>query len=609
MSLTKRAPELEVSAVEKVKKFTFFRLRLLALSYRFISGAAPATLVGSLICMAALAFLPLAIIGVGRHLLDAVVERSTGRALNLVALEGVLIALQALVTRAQFYFSSVLSSRLVADANQSLLNKFSRLPYVDLENSETYNKFNQAWRESSHRPIQLLNQSLSFLQSFLLLAGVIGIMANLNPWILVGLAFAAIPAAVSEILFSQTTFRLQDWRSPDHRKVSYFEFILGNDRHAKEVRLLRLGDFFLEKYRYLNELFFREDRALLRRRSCWAMACSFISIFAIYAVYFGLVRTTLVGGLTIGGLTFYFLAFRNGQSAFDALLSSGASLYENQLYLTHFFEFLEMEIPLRSSAKPLGTAPFTQGIVFDKVSFRYPGQEQWTLRDVSFHIPPRQTVAMVGGNGAGKSTLIKLLCGLYEPSEGHIWLDGVALQEWDKKSLYRRFAVLFQDFNSYQLSFRENIGFGDLEAIDQGEKVRRTTALAGADEVLKILGEDIEKQLGRWFKDGVELSGGQWQKVALARTFFNDRADILILDEPTAALDAEAEHDLLNRIKSLHRDKTSLIISHRFSTVRLADRILVLSGGRIIEDGPHEDLMAARGRYAELYTLQASGFQ
>ncbi|HZX43808.1 MAG TPA: ABC transporter ATP-binding protein, partial [Myxococcaceae bacterium] len=406
-------------------------------------------------------------------------------------------------------------------------------------------------------------------------------------------------------------FRLRNWRSPESRRLMYLEYVLANDEHAKEVKLFGLGPMLLDRYRSLGERFYLEDRKLAVQRAGWGTGLSLVGTGAFYVCYALMAVATAAGRLTLGLMTLYIVAFRQGQQAFQSILTAIGGMYEDNLYMSNLFEYLA--IPTGRPLPPPELAALAsgeeQGVRFEDVGFRYPGAEGWALRHVSLFIPRGQSLALVGQNGAGKTTFIKLLTRLYEPTEGRILLDGRDLRTWDEETLRRRIGVIFQDFNQYQFRFRENVGFGSVEHAEDVERLERAVGRGGADEVLKTLPAGLETPLGRWFKEGTELSGGQWQKVALARAFMREEADILVLDEPTAALDAEAEHAIFERFRQLARGRTTLLISHRFSTVRRADRIVVIEQGRIVEQGSHEELLALDGRYAHLFTLQAKGYQ
>jgi ABC-type multidrug transport system, ATPase and permease components len=569
--------------------------------------ASPSGLLGILALTLLSAALPLGIAYAGKRIIDAVVAHSFEQTVHWVLGELALVSAQAVVQRSLFLMRSLLGARLGLDVNVQILNKAISLELPQFEDSEFYDRLTRARREASSRPVAMVNDSLQLLQNALTLLGYIGLLVAYSPLLTLALVVAAVPATLVEMRFSQSAFRLRNWRAPDSRRLNYLEYVLANDENVKEVKLFHLGTPLLQRYRELGELFYREDRALSIRRSFWAYLLSILATGVFYLGYGLLAVAAAAGQLTLGNLTLYVIAFRQGQQAFQSCLTAIGSMYEHNLYMSNLFEFLA--IPQRP--RPKAVLPIVQageGIRFEGVSFRYPGQKDWALRDITLTIPPRQSLALVGHNGAGKTTLIKLLCGFYAPTEGRILLDGQDIQQWDEAKLRRRISAVFQDFNQYQFTLRENISFGDFDHLGDDARVKRAILRGGAETVVAGLAKGLETQLGRWFFDGVELSGGQWQKIALARAFMREDADILILDEPTAALDAEAERAIFDRFRELARDRTSLLISHRFPTVRLADRIVVIEHGRILEQGNHASLLAAKGRYAQLFTLQAEGY-
>jgi ATP-binding cassette subfamily B protein len=416
--------------------------------------------------------------------------------------------------------------------------------------------------------------------------------------------------------FSRSAFRLRNWRSPESRQLNYLEYVIANDAHVKEVKLFGLGRTLLGRYRALAERIYREDQSLAGRRAMWALVLSLVGTAAYYACYAGMALAAAIGSITLGNLTLYLVAFRQGQQAFQSLLTAIGGIFEDTLYMSNLFEYLAIPTGGEAAHAPAEhpvPAGSEAGIRFDDVGFRYPSpspdkESKWVLRHVNLFVPRGQSIALVGQNGAGKTTLIKLLTRLYDPTEGRVLIDGVDLREWDPVKLRERIAVIFQDFNEYQFDVRDNVGVGSLPHIGEQERIARATERGGAEEVVANLPEGYATRLGKWAHDGVELSGGQWQKIALSRAFMREEADILVLDEPTAALDAEAEHAIFERFRTLAAGRTTFLISHRFSTVRMADRILVLENGAILEDGSHSELVKAGARYAHLFQLQAQGY-
>jgi ATP-binding cassette subfamily B protein len=555
--------------------------------------------------------LPLGIAWVGKAIVDAAVAHQRETTLRWVVVELGLVVAQAAVIRGLGLVRALLGARLGLDINVRILEKALTLELRHFEDPDFYDRLTRARREASVRPISVVTESFQLVQNVLTLVGYAGLLVSFSPWAVLALLLAALPATLAEMRFSQKAFRLRNWRSPDSRRLLYLEYVLANDDHAKEVKLFGLGPMLLGRYRTLGETFYQEDRKLALRRAGWSYGLSLVGTLAFYGCYAVVALAAAAGRLSLGLMTLYVVAFRQGQQAFQSILTALGGMYEDNLYMSNLFEYLAIPTgrPTPAPALPARAADAEEGIRFEDVGFRYPEAEGWALRHVSLFIPRGQSLALVGQNGAGKTTFIKLLTRLYTPTEGRILLDGVDLEVWDEQVLRSRMGVIFQDFNQYQLRFRENVGMGSVEHVEDTPRVERAVEQGGATEVLSTLTAGLETPLGRWFKDGTELSGGQWQKVALARAFMREEADILVLDEPTAALDAEAEHAIFQRFRELARGRTTLLISHRFSTVRMADRIVVIEHGQIVEQGTHAELMALGGRYAHLFTLQAKGYQ
>ncbi|MEI6221706.1 MAG: ABC transporter ATP-binding protein [bacterium] len=558
------------------------------------------------------AVMPLGVAYVGKVIIDSVLSGSVESTINWVLVEAGVIALQALVQRALFLYRTLLGARLALDVNVLILEKALTLELRHFEDSEVYDKLTQARREASSRPVSMAGNTMQLAQNILTLLGYITLLVSFSGWAVLGLLLAAFPATIAEMRYSRKGFRLRNWRSPDARRLNYVEYVLANDAHVKEVKVLNLGPMLLQRYKDLGEAFYAEDKELSVKRSLWSYVLSLLATVAFYATYLVMAIATAAGQLTLGNLTLYVAAFRQGQQSFQSCLTAIGSMYEDNLYMSNLFSFLEIPTTRaeQSDTAPVSHKSFGQekGIRFDHVGFRYPGNDEWAVRNISLFIPEGQSMALVGHNGAGKTTFIKLLCRLYEPTEGRIFLDGKNLNDWDELVLQQRISVVFQDYNKYQFKVRENVGIGSVEHMGDEERIWRAAELGGVEEVVADLPDGLDTQLGKWFKDGTELSGGQWQKIALSRAFMREDADILIFDEPTAALDAEAEQLVFERFRTLAKGKTAILISHRFPTVRMAERIVVVEGGRIVEEGSHDDLLRKGGRYAELFSLQAKGY-
>jgi ATP-binding cassette subfamily B protein len=554
---------------------------------------------------------------VGKLIIDSVVAAQAaggapmGRVLRCVLLELGVISAIALTERALSLARLLVGSRLSVDVNVEILEKALTLDLRHFENPEFYDKLTRARREASSRPLSLMQGYLTIVKTGLQLFGYVALLTRFSTWMMGAVLLASVPAFVAEARFSMRGYRIRNWRSQEVRRLNYLEYVLADDDHVKEVKLFGLGPLLLGRYKTLAEAFYREDRTIAVQRAGWGYVMSLFSTLTFYGCYVLIAIATVRGNRSLGDMTLYLVAFRQAQQAFGGLLSAVGGLYEDNLYMSNLFEYLA--IPTSGVAPAAGSRPLPaaveEGVRFEDVGFRYPESQQWALRHVDLFIPRGQSLALVGENGAGKTTLIKLLTRLYQPSEGRVLLDGRDLAEWGEEELRQRIGVIFQDFNQYQFLLRENVGLGSVEHLEDELRVQRAVEQGGARELVAGLQGGLQTQLGRKFKDGVELSGGQWQKVALARAFMHEEADILILDEPTAALDAEAEHAVFERFAALAKGRTTILISHRFPTVRMADRILVLEHGRVIEDGSHAELVRAGARYARLFDLQARGYR
>jgi ATP-binding cassette subfamily B protein len=558
--------------------------------------------------------LPVAVAYVGALIVDAVVAainaRGEGaiRVVEFVALEGVLVAAIAGAQRGISFCQSLLRAQLGQRVNVMILEKALTLDLSHFEDSEFYDKLTRARREASSRPLSLIMRTFGLVQNGISLVTSSVLLWQFSPWTVAILLLAGLPAFVAEAKFSGDAFRLFRWRSPETRMQIYLETVIAREDHVKEVKLFGLGSRLLDRYRDIFHRLYREDRALTIRRDAWGFGLGLVATAALYAAYAWVAMSTVHGAITLGQMTMYLLLFRQGQSAVSASLSAIGGMYEDNLYLSTLYEYLETEVPPRRGELVHGPQP-QDGIRFEHVTFTYPEASEPALVDVSLHLAPGGSLALVGENGSGKTTLIKLLTRLYKPTSGRILLDGLDLDEWDEQALRDRIGVIFQDFVRYQMLVGENVGAGDERYFEDESRWRDAATKGRAAEFIEDLPAGYRTQLGKWFREGRELSGGQWQKIALSRAFMRTRADILVLDEPTAAMDAQAEAEVFEHFRQLARDRITILISHRFSTVRMADQIAVLDRGRIVEHGSHEELMQLGGRYAHLFTLQARGYR
>jgi len=552
---------------------------------------------------------PMLIAYTGKMIIDAVVDHSVARAISLTQLEMVWVILQLVVLYATGLSRSLLGQRLANDVNYRVITHAASFPLNKFEDPVFYDQLTRARREASSRPVDMGGDILKLFQNIFILLGYASALVAFSPWAVLILMLSAIPATLAETKFSSSAFRIRNARSPDARRLGYLEYIVATDNHAKEVKAYGLGDHILKRYKALAERFYLEDKVFTIRRTLWAFFLSLFAIAAFYGCYIILTRQAATGVITVGLLTFYVLAFRQGQHSFQSCLQAIGKMYEHNLFMSNLFDFLNTE-PEQSSVKPHRPKILPKpGILLNQVSFQYPNSHHWVFKDIDLHIPPGQILGLVGHNGAGKTTLIKLLCRLYDPTEGEIYLDGKDLRDWDTDELRLRFGIVFQDYNRYQFSIRENIELGNISDEIPESELMTAVQSGGTTDFLSELPHGLETQLGKWFSDGVELSGGQWQRVALSRAFLRQRADILILDEPTSNFDSIAEKNLFDRFLNVSKGKTAILISHRFPTVRLADRILVLNQGRIAEDGTHDLLVQNQGLYSEMFEAQAGGYR
>jgi ABC-type multidrug transport system, ATPase and permease components len=506
----------------------------------------------------------------------------------------------------------LLRERVTNYVQLAILEKANTLDLSFFEDSAFYDKLRQAASESNYKPVVMIRQTFELGQTLITLASMLILLAQLVWWLIPLSLLLPLPSFIIGSRYSWHEFHRMRYESPERRMMSYFNHVMTLDDYNKEIKLFTLGDYFIRRYRQLMEKFLAEFIRCLLPYSVSNFLWSAVGIVANSAIYLYVALRAVQGAITLGALTKYTQAAVRASLSIQSILDDIASIYENTLYVGVLFEFLAYKSAITSPERPVafGTKEQAQGLAieFRNVSFSYPGKSEVALHNVSFTICAGEAVALVGRNGAGKTTLVKLLTRLYDPDEGKILIGGRDIREYDLSTLRAQIGVVFQDFVKYHLTASENIGLGRLSAIDDLELVKVSAARSGADAVIERLHDGYETMLGRWFKQGTQLSGGEWQKVALARAFMRD-ARILILDEPTSALDPQSESDVFKEFRLLTEGKTAVFISHRFSTVRLADRILVLEYGGIRECGSHNELMALNGRYAELFNLQAEAYR
>jgi ATP-binding cassette subfamily B protein len=503
----------------------------------------------------------------------------------------------------------LLQEQLAIHVQLQIMRLAATLDLADFENAEYYDQLQQAQRESARRPVDMVSGVFGLGRSLITFATMIALLVGLSPWIAVAALISPIPAFISGSRYGWWGFQQMRRQSPVRRVMSYLTNLMTTDEYAKEVKLFTAGDYFIDRYERTAEGYYAETRDLLVRRYLAGFGWGSLTTLASSGTFLYVALLAVRGQVTLGALTVFTQAAQQVQGAFQGILGGIQGIYEHGLYLTTLYELLERQPKIHAPENPVPVRrPFQKGIEFRHVTYQYPDRDVPALDDVSFTIEPGQTVALVGRNGAGKSTIVKLLGRLYDPDAGQILIDGHDVREYDPEELRREFGVMFQDFAAYQVSAGENIGVGNVEHATDDAAIVSAAERAGADDVVRKLPNSYDTTLGKWFEGGHQLSGGEWQKIALARAFMRD-AQILILDEPTAALDAQAEHDLFARIKDLTKGKMALYISHRFSTVRMADRILFLENGRLVEQGTHDELMLQGGRYADLFDLQAASYR
>ena len=571
------------------------------------------------------ALLPVATLFVGKLIIDEVVHLShlavspdslsgwlgsglLGRLEVLLLVEFALAVASDLLGRAVSLVDGLLSDRVSNDASVRLMEHAATLDLADFEDAAFQDRMDRARMQASGR-MSLMGQLFGQVQDIVTILSFAAGLVVYAPWLIVLLAIALVPSFLGEAHFNALSYALSYVRTPQRRELDYVRQVAASADTAKEVKIFGLSPFLIDRYRTISRDTYQASRRLALRRAVWGSGFAALGTIAYYAAYAYIAWRAVSGVITIGDLTFLAASFLRLRGLLENLLTGFSSTAGQALYIDDLFSFLRTEPGIRS---PAGALPFPdpvrQGFVFEDVGFRYAGAERWAVRHLSFTLAPGEVLALVGENGAGKTTLVKLLSRLYDPVEGRVLLDGRDLRDYDLDSLRAAIGVIFQDFVRYNLPAADNIAVGRIDARGDRARIEAAASAALADGVVANLPNGYDQMIGKRFQGGVDLSGGEWQKMAIARAYMRD-AQVLILDEPTAALDARAEYEVFQRFRELSAGRSAVLISHRFSSVRMADRILVLSNGRVEASGTHGDLLAAGGRYAELFELQAAGYR
>ncbi|HVF81522.1 MAG TPA: ABC transporter ATP-binding protein [Flavisolibacter sp.] len=588
-------------------------LRNLPRFFGLVWQSSPGMMIANIALRVLRSAIPLAMLYVGKQIIDGIVHlkdgvTSPGYLWQLVALEFGLAILSDVLSRGVSLLDTLIGDLFANSTSIKIMQHAARLDLEQFEDSQFYDKLERARQQTVGRTV-LLSQVLSQLQEGITMAFLaVGLIA-FNFWLILLLLLAVVPAFLGESHFNNRSYALNRRQTPERRELDYIRYVGASDETAKEVKTFDLSGFFVDRFRSLSTKFYSDNKTLSQRRAAWGTLFSFLGSAGYYGAYVFIINQAIKGALSIGDVTFLAGSFRQLRSLLESILGRFTSVSQGAIYLKDFFDFFEIEPRIKLADKPRPFPdPIKQGFVFENVGFKYLNAERWAARHLNFTLRAGEKLALVGENGAGKTTLVKLLARLYDPTEGRILLDGHDLKEYDLAAVRKSTGVIFQDYLRYQMTVSQNIAVGDVNQQLNAPLIISSAEQSLASTVVEKLPGGYNQQLGRRFNNGVDLSGGEWQKIALARAYMKD-AQLLILDEPTAALDARAEYEVFQRFAELTKGKTAVLISHRFSTVRMADRILVLNNGEVAEIGSHAELLEREGRYAELFLLQAKGYQ
>jgi len=602
----------------KDEKLTF-KERLAALQnlpafFRMVWQTSPGLTIANTILRVAQSAMPLSLLYVGKLIIDQVVHlnkdpnHSATWLWQLVAIELGLAIISDALSRAISLLDGLLGDLFANHTSVKIMEHAAKLDLDQFEDAEFYDKLERARQQTSGRTV-LLAQVLSQVQDIITIIFLAAGLVLFNPWLILLLLLAVIPAFLNESHFNDLYYKLAWGQTSDRRELDYIRYLGASDETAKEVKVFDLSNFLINRFRVISDKFYTDKKTLQIRDSIWGTVFAILGAAGYYAAYVIIIMQTISGHLSIGDLAFLAGSFRQLRTTFQGILIRFSAVTQGALYLRDLFEYFEIQPKMLDPIHPRAfPKPMLQGFTFEEVGFKYINSDKWAIRHLSFTLHPGEKLALVGENGAGKTTLVKLLSRLYDPVEGRILLDGIDLREYDLKELRTQVGVIFQDFQRYQMTVSQNIAVGNIAQSSNQLMIEDAAKQSLAYPLIEKMPLGYEQMLGRRFNQGIELSGGEWQKIALARAYMKD-AQLLILDEPTSALDARAEYNVFLRFADLTKDKTAVLISHRFSTVRMANRILVLEKGTLAEIGSHEELLAKKGRYAELFELQAAGYK
>jgi ATP-binding cassette subfamily B protein len=592
-------------------------LKNLPAFFKLVWEASPAMMAANMVLRFIKAAIPFLLLYTGKLIIDKVIHLNRAHHSSgsddydlwvLVAIEFGLALLSDGLTRAITLLDSLLGDLFSNHTSVRIMEHAAMLDLDQFEDATFYDKLERARQQTIGRTI-LVSQVMTQVQDLITMSFLAAGLLVFNPWLILLLVIAILPAFLGEAHFNDQIYALSRGQTPQRRELDYLRYIGASDETAKEIKLFSLSRFIIDRFKDLAEKFYVDNKRIAIKRSLWGTLFALIGSLGYYGAYVYIIQRTITGGLTIGELTFLAGSFRQLKSLLEGVLARFTAVSQGAIYLSDFFEFFEIQPRIHNNTHPRPFPdPIRQGFTFENVGFKYLHSERWANRHLNFTLRPGEKLALVGENGAGKSTLVKLLARLYDPTEGRILLDGVDLREYDLMELRQHIGIIFQDFLRYQMTFSQNIAAGNIDQQENREQIEASARQSLADQLAQKLPAGYDQMLGRRFAEGVELSGGEWQKVAIARAYMRD-AQLIILDEPTSALDARAEFQVFERFTDLTRGKMAVLISHRFSTVRMADRIIVLDNGEIAEVGSHDELVARGGRYAELFHLQAMGYQ